>query len=206
MSSYSVGPVCQLVHLLINIHGELLLSKPSPSSAVSPRSWPISHATTGEIVGEMTHPINGFSADMVSLPTHDKSPISRYVRWDTDGDACNCFNKRLSVSSCILFEGGKRDGAFYVYRCRHYRHHHSSISFSALTHALRGTQELAVADPTLAQPEGADADPATAATRPAKPPRVLLQMPVNVRSVSLVVLATRPACSCCAGPAPFSFL
>ena len=128
---------------------------------------------------------------MVSLPTDEKSPISRYVSWDTDGDACNCFNKRLSVSSCILFEGGKRDGAFYVYRCRHYRHHHSSISFSALTHALRGKQEPAVADPTLARPEGADAEPATAATRPAKPPRVLLQMPVDVRSVSLVVLAWR---------------
>jgi len=46
-----------------------------------------------------------------------------------------------------------------------------------------------VADPTLARPEGADADPATAATRPAKPPRVLPQMPVDVRSVSLMVLA-----------------
>ena len=57
-----------------------------------------------------------------------------------------------------------------------------------------------MADPTLAQPEGADADPATAATRPAKSPRVLLQMPVNVRSVSLVVLATRPAALTEAGP------
>src|ERR1035437_9083623 len=107
---------------------------------------------------------------MVSLPANEKSLISRYVSWDTDGDACNCFNKRLSVSSCILVEGGKRDGASYVYRCRHYRHHHSSISFSALTHPLRGKQEPAAADPTLARLVGADADPATAATRPAKPP------------------------------------
>src|SRR5665647_409169 len=84
---------------------------------------------------------------MVSLPADEKWPISRYVGWDTDGDACHCFNICLSVFSCILFEDGKRDGASYVYRYRHcHHHHHSSISFSALTHSLRGKQEPAVAD------------------------------------------------------------
>lgn len=45
-------------------------------------------------------------------------------------------------------------------------------------------------DPTLARPEGADADPVTRTAAPAEPPRVLLHMPVDVRSVSLVLLAT----------------
>ncbi|MDO9195531.1 MAG: AI-2E family transporter [Rhodoferax sp.] len=39
-------------------------------------------------------------------------------------------------------------------------------------------------------PDNADADPATGAAAPAEPPRVLLHMPVDVRSVSLAVLAT----------------
>ena len=45
-------------------------------------------------------------------------------------------------------------------------------------------------EPTLARPDDTGADPATGATAPAEPPRVLLHMPVDVRSVSLVVLAT----------------
>ncbi|MDO8449778.1 MAG: AI-2E family transporter [Rhodoferax sp.] len=39
-------------------------------------------------------------------------------------------------------------------------------------------------------PDNADADPATGAAAPAEPPRMLLHMPVDVRSVSLAVLAT----------------
>ncbi|WP_296447515.1 AI-2E family transporter [Rhodoferax sp. UBA5149] len=45
-------------------------------------------------------------------------------------------------------------------------------------------------NPTSEQADGAGADPGTAAAAPAEQPRVLLQMPVDVRSVSLVVLAT----------------
>jgi hypothetical protein len=37
-----------------------------------------------------------------------------------------------------------------------------------------------VADPTSARLVGADADPATAASRPTKPPRVPLQMPASL--------------------------
>lgn len=45
-------------------------------------------------------------------------------------------------------------------------------------------------EPTLARPDDTGADPATGTAAPAEPPRVLLHMPVDVRSVSLVVLAT----------------
>ena len=45
-------------------------------------------------------------------------------------------------------------------------------------------------DPTLARPDSAGAEPATVATEPAEPSRVLLHMPVDVRNVALVVLAT----------------
>ena len=45
-------------------------------------------------------------------------------------------------------------------------------------------------DPTLARPDSAGAEPATVATEPAEPPRVLLHMPVDVRNIALVVLAT----------------
>ncbi|WP_370654626.1 AI-2E family transporter [Rhodoferax sp.] len=45
-------------------------------------------------------------------------------------------------------------------------------------------------EPTSMPPDNADADPATGAAAPAEPPRVLLHMPVDVRSVSLAVLAT----------------
>lgn len=45
-------------------------------------------------------------------------------------------------------------------------------------------------DSTSTPPDNADADPATGAAAPAELPRVLLHMPVDVRSVSLVVLAT----------------
>ena len=45
-------------------------------------------------------------------------------------------------------------------------------------------------DPTLAQPDDAGTAPTTNAAEPAEPSRVLLYMPVDVRSLSLVVLAT----------------
>lgn len=45
-------------------------------------------------------------------------------------------------------------------------------------------------DSILARPDGVDADPVTRATAPAEPPCVLLHMPVDVRSVALVLLAT----------------
>lgn len=45
-------------------------------------------------------------------------------------------------------------------------------------------------DPTLARPDDAGTEPATGTTQPGEPPRVLLYMPVDVRSVSLVLLAT----------------
>jgi predicted PurR-regulated permease PerM len=45
-------------------------------------------------------------------------------------------------------------------------------------------------DPTSAPADDTNADPATPAAEPAEPARVLLHMPVDVRSVSLVVLAT----------------
>lgn len=45
-------------------------------------------------------------------------------------------------------------------------------------------------EPTLARPDDTGADPATGTAAPGEPPRVLLHMPVDVRSVSLVVLAT----------------
>lgn len=45
-------------------------------------------------------------------------------------------------------------------------------------------------EPTLVQREDADLEPVTMTTQPDEVPRVLLHMPVDVRSVSLVVLAT----------------
>lgn len=45
-------------------------------------------------------------------------------------------------------------------------------------------------DPTLARADDADTEPATGTTPPIEPPRVLLYMPVDVRSISLVLLAT----------------
>jgi len=47
-----------------------------------------------------------------------------------------------------------------------------------------------VADPSLARPDGDGAESASGATEPVEQPRVLLHMPVDVRSVSLAVLAT----------------
>ena len=47
-----------------------------------------------------------------------------------------------------------------------------------------------MADPSLARPDGDGPDSAAGATEPAEQPRVLLHMPVDVRSVSLAVLAT----------------
>lgn len=44
-------------------------------------------------------------------------------------------------------------------------------------------------DPTSTRPDDIASDPASAATEPVEPHRVLLQMPVDVRSMSLVVLA-----------------
>ena len=45
-------------------------------------------------------------------------------------------------------------------------------------------------DPTLARPDDAGTEPVPGAAQPDEPPRVFLHMPVDVRSVSLVVLAT----------------
>ena len=45
-------------------------------------------------------------------------------------------------------------------------------------------------DPTLARPDDAGTEPTPGAAQPGEPPRVFLHMPVDVRSVSLVVLAT----------------
>ena len=45
-------------------------------------------------------------------------------------------------------------------------------------------------EPTLVRRDDADPEPVTVTTQPDEPPRVLLHMPVDVRSVSLVVLAT----------------
>lgn len=45
-------------------------------------------------------------------------------------------------------------------------------------------------DPALNRADGAGAQPATESTEPVEPSRVVLPMPVNVRSVSLAVLAT----------------
>lgn len=44
-------------------------------------------------------------------------------------------------------------------------------------------------DTVLSRPDGTAADPGNAATEPVKQSQVVLQMPVDVRSVSLVVLA-----------------
>jgi predicted PurR-regulated permease PerM len=46
-----------------------------------------------------------------------------------------------------------------------------------------------VTEPTLVRPDDAVTEPRTGTTPPGEPPRVLLHMPVDVRSVSLVVLA-----------------
>ena len=45
-------------------------------------------------------------------------------------------------------------------------------------------------DPTLARPDDTGTEQATGTAQPGELPRVLLHMPVDVRSISLVVLAT----------------